>query len=49
MDTLSQIISGEAIRIEVGMNNDDLVKTTGFLSVGIFVAVLLAVLIANKI
>ena len=46
---LEQLISGESVNVEVGVNDADILKATTYLSVGVFVAVLIAVFIANKI
>ena len=49
MEQLQQIASGIPVSVEVTIREDDLIKTTTYLTGGIFIAVLLAVIIANKI
>lgn len=45
----SQIIGEGQIKIEHSLKKDEIIKISAYLSIGIFVAVLLAVVIANKL
>lgn len=47
--TLQQLFNGDTVRLEVGANEEDLLTATTYLSAGIFIAVLAAVFIANKL
>jgi len=48
MEDFAQTLT-EGLQIEVALREDDIIKTTTYLSMGVFIAVLIAVFIANKL
>lgn len=49
MTPIEQLIAGDSIKIDLSLREEDIIKTTAYLSISIFIVVVLAIIVAKKI